>query len=588
MTRESESQSEPVVSPLRGIVVAEAVRMWARMKRKRDWSAGALLALSVAAGTAGAEDRATEMALTLRDAVTQALERNPGLVDARLDRMLERYDVKDAEEHFEPQWRIGTSVASYGYRQSEDERDVRVSVGPGVEMRLPTGGRIEAGPRWERAIGGKARGEESAGLVVRIVQPLARGAGWEVANAPVAQSALAEEENVLRVRGVLMDVVTEVVTAYRAVMQAALQTDIERRSLAQAVESRRVVEALIATGRIARSDLTQSNADVAEREIRVVQSEAASDEAQAALAVLLGLEAGVKVRTTEPPEAHPRPVDERTSVDRALGTHTGYRRAEIAVRRAALARKVAEDGTRWDVSLDAEASFAGEGVGNLADRLDSHGDYRVALNVNIPFGGSQARREERSRLAARIAHTKATRGLATARRELEIEVREAVERVRRQARRMRLAGEALELARKSARIEEGRLRRGLTSSYRMGQIRTDLASAATSELNARIDYLNAVTALERVEGTVLERWGIVLDDGTAEAVMGPLGDGEGRSGAAGGPVPARPPASAPREGRRGAHGALHHALMLRLGSEPAGQEISGLRLSAGGVDVELR
>ena len=495
-----------------------------------------MLALSVAAGTAGAEGRATEMALTLRDAVARALEGNPGLVDARLDRRLERYDAKDAEEHFEPQWRIGTSVARYGYRQSEDERDVRVSVGPSVEMRLPTGGRIEAGPRWERAIGGRAEGEESAGLVVKITQPLGRGAGWEVASAPVAQSALAEEENVLRVRGVLMDVVTEVVTAYRAVMQAALQTDIERRSLAQAVESRRVVEALIATGRIARSDLTQSNADVAEREIRVVQSEAASDEAQAALAVLLGLEAGVKVRATEPPEAHPRPADERTSVDRALGTHTGYRRAAIAVRRAALARDVAEDGTRWDVSLEAEASFAGDGVGDLAGRLDSDGDYRVALQLAIPFGGSQARREERARLAARIAHTKATRGLATARRELEIEVREAVERVRRQARRMRLAGEALELARKSARIEEGRLRRGLTSSYRMGQIRTDLASAATSELNARIDYLNAVTALERVEGTVLERWGIVVDDGTAEAVMGPSGDGEGRSGAAGEPV----------------------------------------------------
>ena len=228
-------------------------------------------------------------------------------------------------------------------------------------------------------------------------------------------------------------------------------------------------------------------------------------------------------------------------------------------------------------------------MGDLAGRLDSDGDYRVALNVNIPFGGSQARREERSRLAARIAHTKATRGLATARRELEIEVREAVERVRRQARRVRLAGEALELARKSARIEEGRLRRGLTSSYRMGQIRTDLASAATSELNARIDYLNAVTALERVEGTVLERWGIVVDDGTAEAVMGPSGEGEGRSGGAGEPVPARPPASTSREGRGGARGGPHHALMLRLGSEePAGQESGGLRLSAGGVAVELR
>lgn len=51
----------------------------------------------------------------------------------------------------------------------------------------------------------------------------------------------------------------------------------------------------------------------------------------------------------------------------------------------------------------------------------------------------------------------------------------------------------------------GRLRRELTSSCRMGQIRTDLASAATSEPNVRIDYLNAVTTLERAEVTMLER-----------------------------------------------------------------------------------
>ena len=554
-------------------------------RASRAWSAGAVLALTVAAGTAEAETRTTEMALTLRDAVARALEGNPGLVDARMDRMLQRYDVKETQAHFKPQWSLGAGTVDYGYRQAEDERDATISVGPGVEMRLPTGGRVEAGPRWERAIRGKARGEESAGLVVRITQPLARGAGWEVANAPVAQSALAEEENVLRLRGVLMDVVTEVVTAYRAVMQAALQTDIERRSLTQAVASRKVVEALIAAGRIARSDLTQSDSDVAEREIGVVRSEAASDEAQAKLAVLLGLDAGVRVRTTESLRASPSPVDERTSLDRALVTHTGYRSAEIAVRRAEVALDLADDATRWDVSLDAQASFTGAGVGDLTGQLDSHGDYRVTLNLKIPFGGSDARAEERSKLAARIGHMKAARGLATARRELEIEVREAVETVRNQARRMRLAGEALELARKTARIEEGRLRRGLTSSYRMGQIRTDLASAATAELNARIDYLNAVTRLSRVEGTVLERWGIVVDDGTAEAVMERRGDGEGPSGVR---LVEPAPASARREERAAALGAPDHALMLRLGSEPGEPESAGLRLIAGGVDVALR
>ena len=45
--------------------------------------------------------------------------------------------------------------------------------------------------------------------------------------------------------------------------------------------------------------------------------------------------------------------------------------------------------------------------------------------------------------------------------------------------------------------------------------------------DARMDRMLERTALERVEGTVLERWGIVVDDGTAEAVMERRGDGEG-------------------------------------------------------------
>ena len=160
-----------------------------------------MLALTVAAGTAGAESRGTEMALNLHDAVTRALKGNPGLADARMDRMLERYDAKDAQAHFDPQWRIGMSVASYGYSRAERERDVRVSAG------------------------------------------------------------------------------------------------------------------------------------------------------------------------------------ERVSMDRALSTHTRYRSVEIAVRRAEIARDLADDATRWDVSPDTQVSFAGAGVGELADRLDSRGDYRVTLNL---------------------------------------------------------------------------------------------------------------------------------------------------------------------------------------------------------------
>ena len=479
----------------------------------------AVLALGVSAGASAAGEGAP-VSLTLPEAIEQALRANPSLVDARLDRILEKTDAKEAERRFRPQWRLRTSV-DYGYRQDEDEneRTATAVAGPGVEMELPTGGRLEVGPEWRRSYASGEDPADSSALVVSIVQPLGRGAGFALARAPIEQARLEEASNVLELRGVLMDVVTEVVTAYRALIRTELEAAIERRSLEEAVRTREVVRVLIETGRVARSDLIQSDADVSDREIRVVQSRSALEDAQAALAVLLGLDAGLRVRPADALPGAPALPDLEGSLDRALAGHIGYRQARLALRRSELDRKVAEDTRRPDVALSAQARFAGTGgsagssLGNLAGGLDSRGDYSFALSLNVPLGGADRRREERTRLAARIGHAKATRALAATRRELEIEVGRASERVRAGHRQVLLAADALALAREQVRIEEGKLRLGLTSTYHMGRVRGVLAAAETREVSAKIDYLNALSELDRVEGRVLDRWNIVFDDG---------------------------------------------------------------------------
>ena len=458
--------------------------------------------------------------LTLPQAIEQALRANPALIDVRLDRELQLSDAAEAERLFEPQWRLGTSV-DYSYQREQSESAGTISAFPGLEMELPTGGRLEVGPRWERRVTGARDTAESSALVVALVQPLGRGAGFELARAPMERARLEEEAHVLSFRGVLMDVVTEVVNAYRALISAELEVAIEERSLEDAIRTREVVRVLIETGRLARSDMIQSDADVSDREIRVVQSRIALEEAQAALAVLLGLDAGLRVSPADALPAAPELPDLEGSLDRALSGHPGYLRALVARRGAALDRKVAEDTRRPDLSLRVEASFAGDGhsagssIPRLAEGLDDRGQYAVGLHLSIPLGGLARRMEERTRQAARIGHTKASQALAAARRELEIEVRRATQRVRSEHRQVRLAADALALAREQVRIEEGKLRLGLTSTYHMGRVRSALVEAETREVNAKIDYLRALSELDLVEGRVLERWNIVFDEGAA-------------------------------------------------------------------------
>ena len=267
-----------------------------------------LLALAGAALAQSAGDPAP-LSLTLPEAIEQVLRGNPSLVDARLDRILERNDAEEAERRFRPQWRLRTSVG-YGYGQAEGTRTATALAGPGVEMELPTGGRLAVGPEWGRTLTRDGEPVDSSALVVSIVQPLGRGAGPAIARAPIERARLEERSNVLELRGVLADVVTEVVTAYRALIRAEREAAIERRSLEEAIRSREVVRVLIEAGRVARTDLTQSEADVADREFEVVRSRIALEDAQSALAVLLGLDAGQRVKPADAlpdaPAAGPR------------------------------------------------------------------------------------------------------------------------------------------------------------------------------------------------------------------------------------------------------------------------------------------
>ena len=459
----------------------------------------------------------TEPPVTLREAIERALRDNPSLVDSRLQRVLERRDAEEAERRFEPQWRV-TTGAGYGYDQGESQGTGTASAGTGVEMLLPSGGRVSAGPEWRLS---RTSGEDladSASLVLRLVQPLGRGSGSKLSHAPIEQARLAERSNVLAFRAALMDVVTNVITAYRALVLAERDLAIREQALEDARRSREVVQLLVEARRLAQTELAQSDTDVTSREIDIVSSRNALADAKAEFAVLLGFEDGRQVEAAERLPPLPELPDLEGSLERALALRTDYQRSLLAVRGAEIGRVIAEDTRRWDVTLWADARFSGEdealtgSLGDLVGGLDSRGSYAFGVDLSLPLGGAARRGDERTRLAAQIAEIRAKRALAVRKREIGIEVERAAERVRSSHRQVELAKDALALAEEQVRVEEGKLRLGLTSSYHMGRVRSALSSAESRVANARVEYLNALSSLDRVEGAVLERWGIVVDE----------------------------------------------------------------------------
>ena len=454
-----------------------------------------------------------ELDLTLAEAVTLALSANPALVSARLGRVLERYDFDRAGEWFQPRVSVGSLSARRSVLGPARERSWDLVAGPRVDMRLPTGGSVSLMPGWTATAGPvPGRWDERADVTVALRQPLLRGGGFDVGLAPVRLARLDEESNVLRFEAAIMDVVVAVTGAYRALIEAELGLDINRRSLQRARDTLAVNRLLVQTGRMASRDVTQTEAEIAARELGVVESGIRLDDARRDLNVLLDLDGSVRVKPAEGLEPEPVALDLERSRTLAREHGTGYRQALLAVRRSEIRLALARNGALWDLSLDASARFLGSGndPGDAFDNLAGvgGGNYAVALSLSIPVGGDRARHLRRQRLAAELAMREAHNALATRERETDTAVRNAVRAVDSGVRRMEVARAALKLAEEKLEIERGKLTLGLSSNFQLAQYETDLLNAQVGELRARIDYMNAVTMHDRTVGTLLETWAI--------------------------------------------------------------------------------
>ena len=467
--------------------------------------------------------------MTLPEAVARALHDNPALVNARLGRVLDRFDIEEAQQWFLPQLSFGTLRGERYSNAATGEPSWDLAAGPSVDLRLPTGGSVSVVPGWTATVDeGGDTWQEGAGVTITMFQPLLRGGGFGAGRAPVRLARLAEEDNVLRFKAAVMDVVTSVIRAYRAVIEAELEVDINRRSLERAGETLEVNRLLVQTGRMARQDMTQTQANIADRELGVVESQIRLDDARRDFNVLLDLGGDVQVRPTESLAVEPATVDLDQSRALARQNHTAYRQALLNVRRSEIGLMLARNRGLWDLSLSASANFTGSGdeAGAAFRELGraTDGDYRLALSLRIPISGVESRRLRRARLSAELAMRQAQNSLASASREMQIAVRNAVRAVDTGIRRLELAQSALSLAEEKLELEKGKLRLGLSSNFRVAEYQTDLLNAQVGELRAKIDYLNALTAHDRTVGTTLQSWAININEvpaGAADAATEP-------------------------------------------------------------------
>ncbi len=451
-----------------------------------------LMCCALAAPAAGDEHTGAEdshLELTLDDAIRLALRNNRGLLDARLSRTLQEFALDVAGDRYRPTASIGPST---GVRKGDDPTADLVTEG---SIRVPTGGTFAL--RWSKPLA--SEGEDSGVYSLSFEQPLLKGFGVAIDTAPLRVARLRDEINVLSFRQAIAGVVASTIRAWRSLIRANRQLEIAEASLERARDQLEINRALIAAGQMAEREILQSEAEIADRELALVETRNGLTSANFGLIDILDIDSAALIRPLETPAAR-RPVPGvAEAIEVALQNWPAYSRALLDAEIAGIELEVARNDRLWDLSLDTRASRAGSGGGT---------DYEAGLRLTVPLW-------DRSRrlawMGARADVQTAERDLVELRQSIGIAVRQAVYDLDVGLRRIELARQALTLSQQKLEIERSKLRQGLSSAFQLSQFEDDLVRAQNAEVDAVIGYENALTSLDLTLGTTLETWNIRVE-----------------------------------------------------------------------------
>lgn len=443
------------------------------------------------------------IAMSLSDAIYLALRDNRVIRSAYLNRIAQKFDLRVAEDRFTPKLVLS---GSYLADRSTQDQYRQGTVNPQALWLTPYGTRVSLGWAYRHTQAGQAGPSWHDGADISLIQPLMRGAGEDMATAPVRLARLLEQANRLTLKATVSQTITQVITSYRALLQAQEQLRIARESLERARQLIEVNHAMIKAGRMAEFEIVQTQADVATQELAYEESRNQLDTARLALLQLLALDLHTPLVATEALKAQRVNVDAEQALAQAQASQPAYLTQLIASEQADITMKVASNDRLWDVSLIAGAS-------QIRDRNAYAGSARAwenyaGVQVEIPLGDLSARQAQ---VKAEVNLRTQAIQLAQARQQLKQDVTNAVRAIDSRWRQYEIAQRARDLSRRKLSLEREKLTVGRSSNFQVLSFENDLRNVENARINALISYLNAQAELDQTLGTTLQSWDITLN-----------------------------------------------------------------------------
>jgi len=470
--------------------------------------------------------------LTLPDAINLLLQNNQDLKNAALDRIVQRQQLREAESAFTPTIQpilglgmsqtlstpttgvtsfssasdLTTSATSSSSASSISETKSSNTAGINTFAQNSTLTQTaQVSGRLKTPLGSTLTVTvdpfQSQQIGATLTQPLLRGFGRGVNEAPIKRSRFNETRNSLELRRTLTDQITQASTRYRALAKAQEALRIQQLSLKNQRQQLEFVQVLVNAGRRARADLVDVEANIASTQTQLITARNSLAQAKSDLLNLLDIEETVDIvvpqNLIEEFKAGAIPVKNLNALtlnrllETAYTNRPEYLQAKSSIQIAELDLLVARDNKRFGLDLQVSA--------NLGDSSQ----MSTGISLTRVFGDQSL---ETAFQQNRVDLLKRQNDMVKISDDIQIEVESRLRDVNSSRDRITAARRARELAERRLEVTRERFRLGREDIFQVISLQNEVVTAQNEEVNAKIDFLDAATQLDQAIGVTLDTW----------------------------------------------------------------------------------
>jgi outer membrane protein TolC len=470
-----------------------------------------------------------KVVLSLADVVHRTVALNSEVRVASYDSAINQARVVEAEARFDPtffsniQYQRQFTGSQFNTNPLDPSKQRSTQAQAGLRQVLPTGAQLELRYQTTRTEIDNVFFTNpfyQNELSLQVTQPLLQDFGTEVNRARIAIARNDQAISRLDWRLKIEEQVAKAEEAYWKLVQAYHEVAIAEDLLSLTRETARILEQR-RQGDVSDVQLWQTYSAIRQRELFLVRARTRVRDVSDVLKQIMGdpnlpVASGDLIVAADAPVQTPIRIDPADQIEAALKNRPELEQQTHRIDSATVIARAAKNNRL--PTLNAVGSIGVQGVGEgLGEALRSQGNtdfinYAIGLSFEIPLGNRSAdaiwQRTLLQRQQAIAQYQAIVEGVS-------LEVLRACRELQTSWEELVAAGDAVRAAGKSLQAIEAR-EPGEALTFSWIQLKLDrqgaLAEARRTEINARVSYNVAISALERAKGTILRYNHVVLQE----------------------------------------------------------------------------